>query len=113
MAASLDKLSSYLPSTPITRNHFDGLDDERFALLTRKGVFPDEYVDSWEKLDETSLPAKKLFFSHLTGSDISDEDYTHAQHVWEVIYISSMNLFLKLKLRLLRSFASRNLASPR
>ena len=84
MAASLDKLLSYLPSTPITRTQFDSLDDERFHLLTRKGVFPYEYVDSWEKLEEPSLPAKELFFSHLYGSDISDADCKHAQHVWEV-----------------------------
>jgi len=92
MAASLDKLSSYLPSTPITRAQFDGLDDERFRLLTRKGVFPYEYVDSWERLEEPSLPAKELFFSKLSGSDISDEDYEHAQHVWEVSQTSVLFL---------------------
>jgi len=91
MAASLDKLSSYLPSTPITRAQFNGLDDERFHLLTRKGVFPYEYVVSWERLEEPSLPAKELFFRHLSGSDISDAEYEHAQHVWEV---SQTSLFL-------------------
>ena len=86
MAASLDKLSSYLPSTPITRAQFSELEDERFRLLTRKGVFPYEYVDSWKRLHETSLPAKELFFSHLSGSDISDADYEHAQRVYEVFF---------------------------
>jgi len=84
MAASLDKLSSYFPSTPIILAQFDGVDNERFRLLTRKGVFPYEYVDSWERLEEPSSPAKELFFSHLSGSDISDAYYEHAQHVWEV-----------------------------
>ena len=92
MAASLEKLSSYLPSTSITHAQFDGLDDERFRLLTRKGVFPREYVDVWEKLEEPSLPAKELFFSKLSGSDISDEDYEHAQHVWEVSQTSVLFL---------------------
>jgi len=50
-----------------------------------------------KNLDETFLPAKELFFSHLTGSDILDEDYTHAQHVWEVSYISSLEPFPKIK----------------
>jgi len=92
MAASLDKLSSYLPSTLIIRAQFDGVDNERFRLLTRKGVFLYEYVDAWEKLEKPSLPTKELFLSKLSGSDISDADYEHAQHVWEVSQTSVLFL---------------------
>ena len=35
-------------------------DINKFILLSRKRVYPYEYMDSWERLDETSLP-KKIF----------------------------------------------------
>ena len=34
-------------------------DLNKFVLLLRKGVYPYEYMDSWERFDETSLPDKK------------------------------------------------------
>ena len=33
----------------------------KFVLLLRKGVFPYEYMDNWEKFDETHYHPKKLF----------------------------------------------------
>ena len=30
-------------------------------LLEEKGVYPYEYIDNWEKFNETSVPAKKIF----------------------------------------------------
>ena len=32
-----------------------------FVLLLRKGVYPYEYMDSWERFDEASLRDKKSF----------------------------------------------------
>ena len=47
-------------------------------LLTRKGVYPYDYVSSMEKLSETQLPPKKKFYSKLNDEDITDDDYQHA-----------------------------------
>ena len=33
----------------------------KFAMFLRKGVYPYEYIDSWEKFNETALPSKKIF----------------------------------------------------
>ena len=33
----------------------------KFVLLLRNGVYPYEYMDSWEKFDETVLPPKEAF----------------------------------------------------
>ena len=51
------------------------------ALLTRKGVYPYDYVSSLDKLSETQLPPKEEFYSKLNDEDISDEDYQHAINV--------------------------------
>ena len=58
-------------------------DINKFILLLRKGVYPDEYMDSQERFNETSLPDKKAFFSELNLEDITDKDYGHAQKVFE------------------------------
>ena len=69
---------------------------DKFNLLTRKGVYPYNYIDSFEKLKETKLPSKEKFYSRLDEKDISDEDYTHAQKVWEAFEIKSMEGYLGL-----------------
>ena len=36
-------------------------DINKFILLLRKGVYPHEYMGSWERFNGTSLPEKKSF----------------------------------------------------
>ena len=62
----------------------------KFVLLLRKVVYPYEYMDSWERFNETSLPPKKSFYSELNLEDISDKDYLHAQKVWDVFEIRNL-----------------------
>ena len=59
-------------------------------MLLRKGNYSYEYVDSWEKFNETSLPDKKAFYSELNKEGITDEDYAHAQKVWKVFEIKNL-----------------------
>ena len=51
----------------------------RFILLLRKGVYPYECMDSWNKFDETSLPDKEDFYSSLYMEGIADPDYRHVK----------------------------------
>ena len=46
-------------------------------------MYPYEYMDTWERFAEPKLPPKEAFFSKLSDAHISDDDYTHAQKVWE------------------------------
>ena len=62
----------------------------KFVLLLRKGVYPYEYMDSWEKSDKTTLPPKESFYSNLNLEDTSDEDYVHAQKVWDIFEIKNL-----------------------
>ena len=54
-------------------------DINKFTILLRKGVHPCEYMDSFERFNETISPNKKYFYSELNLEHITDEDYTHAQ----------------------------------
>ena len=52
-------------------------------MLFRKGVYTYEYMDNWQRFNETSLPPKKCFYSELTLEDISDKDFEHTQKVFK------------------------------
>ncbi|KYM95309.1 DNA polymerase [Cyphomyrmex costatus] len=107
LSSSLEKLVSYLDKSKlnITRSIFFNLDEQEFAFLTRKGVFPYEYVNSFDKLNETSLPPREAFYSSLTGEDISVDDYQHATDVWQRFRINTLgdysDLYLKTDVLLL------------
>ena len=45
-------------------------DINKFMLLLRKGNYPCEYMDSWEKFEEVLVPDKKHFCSELTMEGI-------------------------------------------
>ena len=53
-------------------------DINKAASLLRKVVYPCEYMDSWERFNETLLPDKKAFYNEFNLEGINDKDYTHA-----------------------------------
>ena len=55
---------------------------QHLDLLLKKGVYPYDYMDGWAQMDETELPPQADFYSKLSESHISDEEYQHAQQVW-------------------------------
>ena len=61
----------------------------KFILLLRKGVYPYEDMDNWEKYDETTIPPKEAFYSKLHLEGISDTDYAHARKVCKVFGIKN------------------------
>ena len=61
--------------------------------MLRKGVYLYEYMDSWERFDETSLPGKKAFYRKLNLVDITDKDHEHAEKVWEVFEIKNLGKY--------------------
>ena len=95
MPSSLDALSKNLSAEQF-KNLRKMYSDIRFDLLRRKGVFPYEYIDSVDRLNEDKLPPKSAFYSNLTGSDISDENYEHAQEVWKECGCKTLRDYLKL-----------------
>ena len=96
MSSSLEKLVSNMPkkSFKYTSEVFEG---KEFDLMVRKGVYPYDYMDSFDKFNE-KLPSKEEFYSLLNDEHISDEDYEHAQNVWNTFSLKNMgdyhNLYL-------------------
>ena len=72
-----EKLKEQFLNTCKFSNH----DNNKFILLLWKGVYPFEYIDDWEKFNETSLLKKEEFYSHLNMEGITDADYVHAKEV--------------------------------
>ncbi|CAD6213044.1 GSCOCG00011085001-RA-CDS, partial [Cotesia congregata] len=99
MASSLEKLASYLDDKDkqITRLHYP--DPDKFKLAIRKGVFPYEYIDSIDRLDEKQLPDQDSFYSKLTNSTLSDDDYAFAQVVWNEFNINTLGEYSDLYLK--------------
>ena len=64
-------------------------DINKFILLLRKGVYPYEYIDSWERFDETSLPDKEAFYSSLNMEDTTHVDHRQAERVFKTLVIKS------------------------
>ena len=62
----------------------------KFVSLLRKGVYPYEYMDEWNKFNEKELPVKKSFYSNLKMEDISDTDYKHANNVFRKFNLNNL-----------------------
>ena len=72
---------------------FSNRDNNKFILLLRKGVYPYEYMDDWEKFNKTSLPEKEDFYSHLNMEDITDADYVHPKRVCKYFEIKNLEVY--------------------
>ena len=69
------------------------------SLLTRKGVYPYDYVTSIDKLKEKKLPSKEAFYSKLYDEEISEEDYQHAIKVWKTFNCQTLQDYHDLYLK--------------
>ena len=86
----------------VTNKFYDG---KFLDLLLRKGVYPYDYMDCYDKLSKTDLPSIEDFYSRLNDENISQEDYDHAQNVWKHFDCKTMrdyhDLYLKSDVLLL------------
>ena len=80
-----------------TYNFYDN-DLNKFILLLRKGVYPCEYMDNWERFDETSLPDKESFYSSLNMENIDDIDYRHGNNVFKKFKLKNLGQYHDLYL---------------
>jgi hypothetical protein len=104
MASSLDKLVKGLgkddfKNMDLMTTHYT---KEQQGMLN---VYPYEYMDGFDKLEEASLPSKSKFFSRFNNKNISDADYRRAQDAWNTFNMKTMkdyhSLYLKTDVLLL------------
>ena len=85
-----------------TSKEFKG---EKLKLMAQKGVYPYDYMDSFDKFHKTKLPMKEEFHSILSNEHITDKQYDHAQNVWKTFNLKTMgdyhDLYLKSDILLL------------
>ncbi|KAL4121528.1 hypothetical protein QTP88_014022 [Uroleucon formosanum] len=107
MASSLSSLAENLITPGLenfreTAKHFTAGD---MPLVTRKGVYPYEYTDSWERLEDITLPSKRSFYSTLTETGIRESEFDHAKEVWSHFNCRTLgdysDLYLKIDVLLL------------
>ena len=98
----LSELAGNLTSYPNLNRYFE---KEQLELVKRKGVYPYDYMDCFERLAETSLPPIEYWYSRLSDTNITADDYTHAHKVWEIFGMNTMrdyhDLYLKTDVLLL------------
>ena len=105
MAKSLDSRANNLPDNMFNNLSYFYEEQAKLELLKRKGVYPYDYMDCFERLSETTLPPIESFYSELNKSGISEDNYTHAQNVWETFELETPqnyhDLYLKTDVLLL------------
>ena len=99
MYSSLDSLTKNLVSGGKQLFGFEDYLELKYELLTRKGIYPYEYVSSWDHFEETQLPPIEAFYRKLNMSSISSDDYQHAQRVWKEFRIHNLGDYHDLYLR--------------
>ena len=83
------------------KNYLKEIDEElkkcfknnKCMLLLRIGVCPYEYMDDWEKFNETTLPKKDEFYGNLNMEDITDAHYMHAKRVCKDFEIKELGKY--------------------
>ena len=74
--------------------------DEKLELMKRKGVYPYDYMDDFDKFNDKNLPSKKnFFFSILNDKHISNEEYEHAQSIWKIFNLKTMGEYHDIYLK--------------
>ena len=89
MSSSLDKVASNLPKEDLkyTSEEFTG---KKPSLMSQKGVYPYDYMDCFEKFDQTEPPTIEQFYSVLNDQHITNGEYNHASKVWKTFNIKTM-----------------------
>ena len=97
MSCGLDVLVKNLPKDKFkyTGQKYKG---NKLELMQKKGVYPYDYMDSFDKFDVEKLPLKDEFYSILNDTHIADTDYEHAKKEWSVFGLKNMGEYHDLYL---------------
>ena len=97
MASSLDGLAGNLDLSKFIQTKKDF--GEKYELMTKKGIYPYDYMKGFEKFSEKKLPPKKDFYSKLNDCGITDKEYEHAERIWKEFEIKNLGEYHDLYLK--------------
>lgn len=99
LGTSLEKLVNTMKKQEfkLLKSYFP--DTRQFELLTRKGVYPYDYMSQLNRYEDTCLPSKTNFYNSLTNELITDDDYAHAHSIWLEFDIKNMGMYTDLYLK--------------
>lgn len=104
MSSSLDKLTQNLHIDQFheLKKHFA---PDQINLVAQKGIFPYDYITSYNCLNDTCLPALEKFYSKMTNKNIKTEEYNRACSIWSTFQCRTLgdysDLYLKTDVLLL------------
>ena len=98
MSSRLDSLTNNLVRRGIKLFGFEDYNESQYNLLTRKGIYPYEYMSSWDKFEESQLPSIEAIYSNLNMFNVSEDDYEHAQRVCKEFRIRNLGEYHDLYL---------------
>ena len=64
--------------------------------LTQKGIYFYDHASSYNIFYESSIPAREMFYNKQTQSDITDEDYEHAQKIFSKMRCKNLGDYMLL-----------------
>ena len=104
MNSSLDSLVKNLSDHDFVSS-FEEFSGKFLKVVKQKGVYPYEYMDSFERYFEDKLPDKCEFFSSLKDRCTSEKDFFKTINVWNVFRMNTVgdyhDLYLKTDVLLL------------
>ena len=99
MSSSLDSLTSNLVRGGKKLFGFEEYTSKQYELLVKRGIYPYEYMSSWDRFEETKLPPIEAFYNKLNMSGVSSENYEHACKVWKEFGIKNLGEYHDLYLK--------------
>ena len=75
-----------------------GCDNNVLDLVKKKGFYPFEYMNDFEKIKE-KLPNKEKLYSSLTGKKVNNKEYDHVLKVWKKFEMKTMKYYHDLYLK--------------
>ncbi len=102
MSSSLDTLTRNLRAAGADKfNHVrHGFPiDSQFKLMLQKGVYPYDYINTFERLHQKDLPTIEQFNSRLLNEECIEVEFARAQQVWNEFHCRTFleyhNIYLK------------------
>ncbi|VVC46212.1 Ribonuclease H-like domain [Cinara cedri] len=93
-----DILKQKLTKVLFEEDIYQGRGKGRIPIYTYTHIY--KYTESWDKLEEDTLPEKEDFYSTLTEENVKDDEYEHAKIVWRHFGCKTSSEYSKLYLKI-------------